>query len=451
MQIIGIIATLFVVLGLFYLDRNSQVRTSWALWIPLAWMLLSGSRSVTAWTGSVEGGAVERLTEGRPLDVAVYGFLILAGLAVFNYRSRKVASLLRLNLVLLLFLLYCALSIFWSDIPLTATKRFIKMLGDVEMILLILVEDSPIDGVKQFIARTAYILMPASVMIILFFPNLGSYGVAENKNSQGQICMVCGIGALGAWMDAYRQKRSRRRTISLLIHGAMFMTAAGIIARINSMTSLSCLLMAAFVLVLSSTKSISYRTKNIHTLVFGVVFMAIVATVLDESGGLFQLMGRSRNLTGRTEIWTVLLSLHTNPLIGTGYESFWSPGRLMQVWSLMAYQIQEAHNGYLEVYLNLGCIGLLMLAAMVAVGYRNMLDVVRRDTYTGPLYLAMLVAALTYSISEAGFRLLSPIWLMLLLATICTPGNVRERREELHSSMNDRTSTGQASKIRILQ
>jgi exopolysaccharide production protein ExoQ len=451
MQIIAIIATLFVVLGLFHLDRKSYAHNSRALWIPVLWMLISGSRSVTEWTGMVQGGAVERLTEARPLDVACYGFMILAGLAVINYKPRKVARILGANPFLLLFLLYCAISTLWSDIPFIAAKRFIKMLGDVVMILLLLVEDNPIDGIKQFFARTAYILMPVSVMIYLFFPNLGQYGVALNKNGQGQICMVCGIGALGAFMDAFRQDKSRQRTISLRIHGAMFITAAGIIAKIDSMTSLSCLLMAGFVLVLSSTKSINCRAKNIHALVGGVVFIAIVATVLDESGGLFQMMGRNRNLTGRTEIWTVLLSLHTNPLVGTGYESFWSPGRLMQVWSLMTYQIQEAHNGYLEVYLNLGLIGLIFLGTVVVAGYRNIFDVVRHETYTGTLFLAILVASLTYSISEAGFRLLTPIWIVFLLAVIRTPGSVIERREERRASADNRAANGQANKIRILQ
>ena len=74
-------------------------------------------------------------------------------------------------------------------------------------------------------------------------------------------------------------------------------------------------------------------------------------------------MGRDSTLTGRTEIWTHVLWVAGNPLLGTGFESFWLGDRLANVWSIMP-GIQEAHNGYLEVYLNLGWIGVTLLAVI---------------------------------------------------------------------------------------
>lgn len=83
-------------------------------------------------------------------------------------------------------------------------------------------------------------------------------------------------------------------------------------------------------------------------------------------------MGRNPNLTDRTLIWKVLLNTHTNPLIGTGYESFWLGPRSDWLWQQKETAgLNEAHNGYLGVYLNLGIIGLSLLTALLISSYRT--------------------------------------------------------------------------------
>ena len=63
--------------------------------------------------------------------------------------------------------------------------------------------------------------------------------------------------------------------------------------------------------------------------------------------------------------------MHTNPLVGTGYESFWLGPRLKDVWAQTGAGINEAHNGYLEVYLNQGLIGLVLLGGFLIASYRT--------------------------------------------------------------------------------
>ena len=66
------------------------------------------------------------------------------------------------------------------------------------------------------------------------------------------------------------------------------------------------------------------------------------------NGAFAASVGRDPTLTDRTKIWSLVLSMHTNPLIGTGYESFWLGPRLLKVWQGGLGGINEAHNGYLE-------------------------------------------------------------------------------------------------------
>jgi O-antigen ligase len=82
------------------------------------------------------------------------------------------------------------------------------------------------------------------------------------------------------------------------------------------------------------------------------------------------------------------------------------------------FGIQSAHNGYLEVFLNVGIVGCGLLTILLMAGYRNIIKAFRRDPDTYNLSLAFFIVALVYNFSEAGFRMVTPIWFVLVLAVM---------------------------------
>jgi O-antigen ligase len=145
-----------------------------------------------------------------------------------------------------------------------------------------------------------------------------------------------------------------------------------------------------------------------------------------------------------------VLSLHTNPLIGTGFESFWLGNRLQAVWNMSVKGIQEAHNGFIELYLNLGWVGLLLLGWLIVTGYRNAILALRRDPSDGSLRLAFLTASLIFSLTEAGFRMLSPIWFAFLLAVVGNSAGLQSAAVIEMPQLSSRYSATRR-RIRILQ
>lgn len=114
MPLIATIVCIAVIGCLFALDRDALdrdalgggARVSAALWIPTVWMLINGSRSVTQWLhpGSAESMPMQS-ADGSPMDAAIFGLLILAGIVVLNFRVRRAGELLRRNLPVILFFL----------------------------------------------------------------------------------------------------------------------------------------------------------------------------------------------------------------------------------------------------------------------------------------------------------------------------------------------------------
>jgi exopolysaccharide production protein ExoQ len=134
-------------------------------------------------------------------------------------------------------------------------------------------------------------------------------------------------------------------------------------------------------------------------------------------------LGRKGSFTGRTDIWAALIPAAPNAIIGAGFESFWtSPSVLKFQQTLRAWgwwhpdYLNEAHDGYLEVYLNLGCVGVGLIALIIMDGYRRAAKAFQRDQSIGSLFLALIITSAFYNITEAGFRMLDLMWVFLLLA-----------------------------------
>ena len=206
---IAVLVCLLGIWGLFVLVRDRKARTSAALWLPVIWLGLAASRSVTdwMWTLGLRGGASftasQAYSEGSPLDRNVYLALTVLALIVLFQRRARSGILLRLNAPILVYFTYCALSILWSDYPDVAFKRWIKAIGDLAMVLIILTEPDPWAAIKRLFTRVGFVLLPISVLFIKYYPEYGrsyhpdfrvwsaSYtGVTTSKNLLGMITLV---------------------------------------------------------------------------------------------------------------------------------------------------------------------------------------------------------------------------------------------------------------------
>ena len=159
--------------GLLFLDRGEKPRVSWALVIPAVWMFLNTTHPLSFWLGMTPPGSytTEAYVEGNPFDRNVALVLQLAALIVLCRKSTKVGAILRKNRLLLVYFSFCLLSILWSDFPFVTFKRWIKALGDVQMVLVILAELDPIAGLTRILTRMGFFLFPLSILFIRFIPN----------------------------------------------------------------------------------------------------------------------------------------------------------------------------------------------------------------------------------------------------------------------------------------
>jgi O-antigen ligase len=389
--------------------------------------MIVGSRFVSQWINVASPIEITEGAEGSPIDAAVFGALILGGSCVLIQRS-VIAGFIRKNPWLVVFMVYSLLSIAWSDFPTIALKRWIKTLGHPIMALIILTDPKPLNALRIVMKRCAFVLIPFSIMLIKYFPEYGrgyeawtgratDSGVTLNKNFLGLLCMVFGIFFVWVLMTRSAIANARVRRDELIIGGIFLTMIIWLLLRADSATSLATFILGTMVMVVLGSRMVNKRLLGVY--VIAVVIIVLIAEMsFGLSAGIIQSLGRDPTLTDRTEVWQDALALQDNPLLGAGFESFWLGSRLDVLWTKWAWRPNQAHNGYIETYLNLGLIGVVLLVGVIVSSYRN----IARQFWCNPdlarLQLAFLAAILAYNITEATFKGVHFGWTIFFIIAI---------------------------------
>jgi exopolysaccharide production protein ExoQ len=425
--------TLIGIVGLLWLDRDPRSRTSPALWIPLAWFLLACSRPLSTWfnLGPIQAESLTaQLSEGSPLDRAVLAGFLFLGIIVLLNRGKRLERCVCDSWPVLLFFGYCLLSLAWSDYPMVGFKRWNKAVGDWVMILIIWTDPQPIAAFKRLLARTAYVLVPVSILFVKYYANLGrAYdwlgeahysGVTAEKNTLGSICMVFGLASIWRILNLFSEEpRIQPRLRRLIVHVTILTMVLWLLSIADAMTSLACFLLATCALVAGRLRLCARNPVIIHVLILLLLLAPVSVALLGFSPETLQQMGRNTTLTDRTDIWESVIHLTPNRWLGAGFESFWLGPRLETVVSQVTkwWVPNQAHNGYLEIFANLGWIGVGCLGLVIFWGYCRIIHGLRRNLPAADLMLAYFLAGLIFNISEAAFfRMMIPAWLFFLIA-----------------------------------
>ena len=152
---------------------------------------------------------------------------------------------------------------------------------------------------------------------------------------------------------------------------AVWLALAALTVFLTRSATITLALVAVVVVTLAilAIRRASGRARVGLYVVFGVVVAALVVAAVTLSGPLLALLGKSPDLTGRTDIWTSVIELaQQRPVFGWGWVSYWTPWA--EPLNTLAFEggVQQfqAHNAWLDIWLQLGIVGLAVFGALVA-------------------------------------------------------------------------------------
>jgi len=378
-------------------------------------MLIVASRPLTTWP-FVSGYSTQGNEAGSDLDRWVLTALALAAVIVLLYRRIDLWGSLRAHKWLLLLLAYMFVSTFWSEITLIAIKRWARELIFLVMALVIMSEVDPRHALASLLRRTAYVLVPFSVVLIKYFPLAGrAYGnwsgiqmwtgVTGQKNHLGRLCMISIFFLL--W-SLYKRWRERPRLDGGRYKGwadvAVIAIALYLLVGSDSSTALATLALGAVIFLglrLFRKWKLAVPQAGLLALVIFLIAFGVSTPFLGGANvaNYANWLGRDNTLTGRTEVWAAVLpAREQRPLLGYGLGSFWTDARRL------LYDIPTAHNGYLDILLELGEAGLGLYAIWLLSCARQLHRTLEQDYGWASLGICILVMALVYNITESALN-----------------------------------------------
>ena len=372
-----------------------------------AWVRAAGGNA-----GLKAGGQASAFSSGNgdPVLLALNAFVILVTVIICFPKLKEMAAMLLHERVLLAIYFYSLLSVFWSaNIGNSFRVAVYLIFGLLQFAYIGLYMDAEeqvesVGTIVSFLAILSYIgqftLRPADD------PAPGWTGIFLSKNYLGNV-MAIGIIAL----LLQRGKFTVSRVSKLLLCLALLVLS-------QSFTSVLCVTVAVCVLVYLRLN----RQKKL--LLVGTLSstLLLVAVLLPNFLGLLLgASGKDLTLTGRDVIWAFAIKyISYRPFLGYGYYGFWISQEDAAL-EYLGWNPKQAHNGFLDLALNEGLVGVGILLFVFLVGVRRSLQQIRAgDTMgAGRWLLIMFFYLVVHNVSEADFYQ-RPAWVVFLAAYVAS-------------------------------
>ena len=312
-------------------------------------------------------------------------------------------------------------SAIWSDVPTLTIRRGIAAIGTSLFGVYLATRYS----LKEQLRLLAWTLGIATLLSLVFALALPSYGVHQADFFAG------------AWRGIYVHKNALGRMICLSILVFLLLSIWGEKSRwfawagfglsaiiLLKSTSATPLFSFLSVLALLPLYSVLQWRHPLALFIFtmGVTLTASITLLLTISAEtILGAYGRDLTFTGRTELWFALIEwIQKRPWLGYGYSAFWlgKNGEVQNLSNAIGWTPAYAHNGYLQLLLDLGLLGTGVIVLGFLLSFSRALIWARSNpTAEGIFPLVYFTFLLPYNVTDSIILQQNNIFWVLYVST----------------------------------
>jgi O-antigen ligase len=368
----------------------------------------------------VTGASINSI-DGDPLQRNIILIAYLLALIPLIVKPSKIFKELFKNPSLLFFLFWATLSVFWSNFPSIGFRRVIALHLTIFYAILLYLRFNE-KGFLNLLTITLYIILISSTIIILFFPSVGIMsgvhegswrGIFTHKNTLGKITVLSLI-----LFTTSLEKCKGNFSKYVLIFGSLL--SLFLLIRSESLSAY----LLTFIFIISVVLVNVFRLFKKDWLFLLVLFVLVIIFVtlllIKNFETLLMMLGRDVTFTGRIPLWRELIKIGLDNPLGFGYGTFWvgDSNPSVIIYNRIPWRPSHAHNGYLDVWIQLGWIGLLSsLALVVKTSYKIFIRILHEKNKPY-FWIYFLIFILTYNISESNLLSYNNIYTIIFFVAI---------------------------------
>jgi exopolysaccharide production protein ExoQ len=408
---------------------------AWVLMIPLLYLAGHGSFFFqhTVGNSTLENSrlvADTRTSTEHAGGQAAIVFAILVMLGLMARHFGTILALWRSHLRFSALVGLAIISVAWSGEPMLSVVGAIHL--TINLCFAFYLETAlSAERQKQALMMLGWIAIMLSIALALWFPSVGIdhkegaeawQGISVQKNS----CAVIMVYLLSPVL--FLAKRGGLHRISRLLYatGCIF-----VILMTQSRTGwISIFALAGFWGAWRITTAFASRDRAFIITVVTVSSVAIVSLVVLYLPVLLMAMGKDATMTGRTTLWNLVIGVAMkHPLLGFGYNAFWNSSQVdaQSIALFIGWTPDHSHNGFLDVWLQLGAAGLALVIWTIVRAFRDAAVCMRsQDRDTVGWYLAIVVITIVGNLDERS--IMYPNFLEWVMYVVACVGLMNEAR-----------------------
>lgn len=415
-------------------EHPVRLVVTWVLLIPLLYFsdgLWFQNRFVGYELGTYAPLAHQPTGEATVTALIAYALLLIP----VSSRAMHLIPLLKRNLVFVAMSCMAVVSCVWSQSAKETLEWSICLVVNTLLAFYLYERFQPKALIKLMLILGWSCLM-LSISLALFFPDYG----------------IQALGGTGAWKGVYGHKNVCAIMTVSLLSGAFFESSGGVLCTVAKAIYVG---LSLFLIVMTQSAAGELAAVFVLLYVIGGVILArlsskdavaivptailLVGIALVMAMGRFaevmHLIGKDPTLTGRTDIWGhAARSIAKRPLFGYGYRAFWKGlnGESANILLPARWAVGEAHNGFLNVWLELGVVGLGLVFYSIVKAFRDAIVCFRARKGCDPAYrwfLCIVLITIIKDLDAEEFMIPNNlIWILYIVACVGLSEGARESR-----------------------
>ncbi|PSB02091.1 O-antigen ligase family protein [Merismopedia glauca] len=379
----------------------------------------SGGPLVLILTGGASEG--DGSTGGSDFALIQLVFLVIyfINFCLLILRWKKVIQLVTKDISVWLLLGVAAFSFFWSYDPTITKSRVIALFGTI-LFSLYLASRYSLKEQLELLGWTFGIIIVTSFLLGIALPNYGKMegvhwgkwrGIYSHKNVLGKVMTPSAIVFLLLAMKAQAK--------SWIFWGGLSSSVLLIILSKSSSALLNIIILISALLLFQILK---WRSDFMLTALLGILSISIIlyTLVTTNAATITALFGKDLTLSGRTNFWPLILDkIAQQPWLGYGFGAFWKgfDGPSDYIWHASSFKAPNSHNGYLDLCLELGLVGLSIYLIGYFISLQKALFYVRAvKTYDGFFPALFLVYIVLANLTESTLIIQNNFFLVIQFA-----------------------------------